>query len=115
MPEPRTFDDQSAIFGPEMVDTWSGAIIYQWIEVINNYGLIEYGPASGGAAGYPRSGNPTPIQPDFDNLKSQWATLNPSGVAEAAYKPSLTPPPCPPYTKGMWEVKGDVPLPTLGA
>jgi len=41
---PRTFSDQSAIFGPEMVDTWSGAIIYEWIQETNNYGLISYGP-----------------------------------------------------------------------
>lgn len=31
--KPRTFEDQSAILGPEMMNTWSGAIIYEWIEV----------------------------------------------------------------------------------
>lgn len=28
-----------------MVDTWSGSIIYEWIQETNNYGLIQYGPA----------------------------------------------------------------------
>jgi 1,3-beta-glucanosyltransferase GAS1 len=44
---PRTFDDQAAIFGPDMVNTWSGAIIYEWIQELNQYGLIEYGPSLG--------------------------------------------------------------------
>lgn len=41
---PRTFTDQAAIFGPDMADTWSGAIIYEWIQETNAYGLIQYGP-----------------------------------------------------------------------
>ena len=40
---PRTFNDQAAIFGPEMVGTWSGAIIYEWIQEMNGYGLVSYG------------------------------------------------------------------------
>ena len=120
----RYFSDQSVLFSPLMANTWSGAIIYQWIEVDNNFGLVSMG---GGAAakgapsgssivdGYTRYGNPTPISPDFDNLRRQWATANPPGVAEAAYRPSLTPPPCPGYTKGKWEINGNVPLPTIGA
>jgi len=32
VPEPRTFEDQAAIFGP-MSGTWSGSIIYEWIQV----------------------------------------------------------------------------------
>lgn len=27
-----------------MVDVWSGAIIYEWIQELNDYGLINYGP-----------------------------------------------------------------------
>lgn len=34
------------MFG-QMADAWSGAIIYEWIEETNNYGLIEYGPPTG--------------------------------------------------------------------
>lgn len=41
---PRTFDDQVAIFTPPMVDLWSGAIIYEWIQETNQYGLVSYGP-----------------------------------------------------------------------
>lgn len=72
-PAPRTFDDQSAIFGSDMDGTWSGAIIYEWIQEVssstyspfrsllshciiltlpqeNNYGLISYGPSATGDA-----------------------------------------------------------------
>lgn len=44
---PRDFADQTAIFGPNMSSTWSGAILYEWIQELNNYGLISYGPFAG--------------------------------------------------------------------
>lgn len=122
------------------MDTWSGAIIYEWIEVRlplperwslrlthrriqeqNDYGLVSYGPPAGDGAtgvnvvdGFTRAGTPTPVNPDFDNLKRQWATLAPSGVSAAAYSPSLSPPACPRSTAGLWNIDGDVPLPTVG-
>ena len=42
-PPPRLFTDQASIFGQNMSNTWSGAIIYEWIEEANKYGLISYG------------------------------------------------------------------------
>ncbi|KAF9893133.1 hypothetical protein FE257_012544 [Aspergillus nanangensis] len=122
---PRTFDDQAAIFGPEMSDTWSGSIIYEWIEETNNYGLINYGPRQPDAPptntliqdGFPREGTPTSIAPDFDNLKAQWATLTPSGVALSDYVKSastVSPAACPASTAGGWVVDPNAPLPTLG-
>jgi hypothetical protein len=119
--KPRTFEDQSAILGPDMDSLWSGAIIYEWIEEANNYGLISYGNpvaatvvATGIAGGFSRSGTPTPVAPDFTNLQSQWKALSPTGVASSAYTPSLAPPACPTSTAGSWLVNGDVPLPSLG-
>lgn len=103
---PRTFDDQAAIFGPDMVGTWSGSIIYEWVQETNDYGLVNY------PNGQIYSGAPTPIQPDYDNLSGQWKTLTPSGVALATYTPSNSPPACPSATLG-WQVNGNVPLPTL--
>ncbi|ORY14037.1 Glucanosyltransferase-domain-containing protein [Clohesyomyces aquaticus] len=118
-PKPRNFDDQQAIFG-EMSTVWSGAIIYEWIEEANGYGIIQYGekvdPAAEGAPpdGYSRSGTPTPISPDFPNLSKHWKTLNPTGVKASEYSPTLTPPPCPAFTSNVWVVNGGVALPTLG-
>ena len=120
-PAPRTFDDQAAILGPDMADTWSGAIIYEWIQETNDYGLVSYGPTAaptatdgGVVAGYTRTGTPQPVSPDFDNLSKHWATLSPSGVSLSAYSASPTPISCPAYTSGLWEVSGDAPLPTIG-
>lgn len=116
---PRTFTDQSAIFGPQMSQYWSGAVIYEWIQETNNYGLVSYGakvdPGSAGAPpdGFPRSGNPNPISPDFNNLKSQWAQVSPSAVKMASYNPTNSPPPCPARTPGVWEVDPNAQLPTL--
>lgn len=63
--------------------------------------------------GFVVAGTPTPISPDFENLKSQWATLSPTGVKASAYNPSLSAPPCPSFTSGAWSVNADVALPTL--
>jgi len=119
--KPRDFQDQTAIFGPDMNELWSGAIIYEWIEEANNYGLISYGPnvsatvvASDIAGGFSRMGTPTPVAPDFSNLQKQWATLTPTGVAMSAYTPDVTPPACPASTAGAWLVDGNVVLPSVG-
>jgi hypothetical protein len=119
---PRTFEDQTAIFGSAMNNLWSGAIIYEWIEEANNYGLISYGPnvsatvvASDIVGGYSIMGTPTPVAPDFSNLQKQWATLTPTGVASSDYNTaSITPPACPSSTAGGWLVDGDVKLPSVG-
>lgn len=117
---PRNFDDQTALLGPEM-DSWSGAIVYEWIQEQNDYGLISYGPpadptatAANVVAGFTRAGTPTPINPDFENLSNHWKTLNPTGVSMDAYTPSNSAPPCPSFTEGFWAVSANAALPTVG-
>lgn len=119
--QPRTFEDQTAIFGPEMAPYWSGAIIYEWIQEANHYGLITYGTITDAAVSIPvtakvtRSGTPRPVSPDFENLKKVWRAASASSVESAGYNPQLTPPPCPAFTAGEWEINGNVKLPTVGA
>jgi hypothetical protein len=116
---PRDFKDQEALFG-EMADVWSGSIIYEWIEEQNNYGLISYGPKVDPSSpnappdGFPRSGKPTPIEPDFPNLSAVWKTLNPTGVKASDYHPTHTSISCPAFTQGAWEVVPTSALPSLG-
>lgn len=105
-----------------MDQAWSGAIVYEWIQEANDYGLISYAPKTNtdnptALDGYVRSGTPTPISPDYPNLKSQWATLSPTGVALSAYSASassLTPIACPSSTVNGWIVDPTVSLPSLG-
>ena len=136
-PRPRLFADQAAILGKEMLDTWSGTIVYEWIEETNNYGLINYGRFSlapklsllmnvagpkvdpkvstDALEGFQRSGTPTPISPDFFNLQKQWKTLAPTGIKLSDYSATKLPAPaCPTPTVSGWDVDGDVPLPSLG-
>lgn len=123
-PKPRTFDDQTAILGPEMDSTWSGAIIYEWIEETNDFGLISYGPtvavtATGSniAGGFTRGGTPLPVTPDFSNLQAAWATLTPAGTPSSLYTASegVTTPECPASTASGWLVDGNVALPARDA
>lgn len=115
---PRLFGDQDAIFGKEMINDISGALIYEWIEETNNYGLVTYGKADSGPdveEGFVRKGTPTPVVPDFENLKSKWATIKPTGVKKADYTPKPSTRPCPSSTDGgWWQVPGNVKLPTIG-
>lgn len=45
---------------------------------------------------------PTPVQPNFDNLKEKWSSLKPSVVVRGSYKPTAQRPPCPQYQSGLW-------------
>lgn len=113
---PRTWADMASILGPDMDSQWSGAMAYEWIQEDNDYGIIEYGVPQGDTFG--RSGTPTPIVPDFTNLQSQWATLNPTGVKLSDYSASLaaiSTPACPGSTAGAWELDGNPALPVVGA
>lgn len=122
VPGPRLFDDQDAIFSKPMLDDWSGAIVYEWIEEENHYGLINYGPPadktivnSDVEGGFTRRGTPTPISPDFNNLKTKWASIKPTGVKKADYKPNPSTRDCPASTQGgWWQVDGNVRLPNVG-
>ncbi|OAX80646.1 hypothetical protein ACJ72_05017 [Emergomyces africanus] len=121
---PRDFDDLNAILGPEMTGLWSGAMVYEWIQELNNYGLITYGKVSDGDTsdpsaldGFSRSGTPTPVNPDFTNLKSRFATLSPTGVALSDYSREalkVTAPHCPSSTPIAWAVDPSADLPSLG-
>ncbi|KAL7812552.1 glycoside hydrolase family 72 protein [Trichoderma gracile] len=121
VPGPRQFDDQDAIFGPDMVNDWSGAIIYEWIQEENGYGIITYAPAGQAPGpnvegGFLRKGTPTPKLPDFTALKSKWATNTPTGVSRDDYNADdVSTRACPSSTAGgWWQVDGDATLPTLG-
>ncbi|CAD6447133.1 902370c0-4472-425c-b9a0-dc13c71d614c [Sclerotinia trifoliorum] len=108
VPRPRTFGDQLVIFGPEMSGTWSGAIIYEWVNEGNDYGVVDYKNTEYG-------GPPIPMDPEFTTLRNIWKSATPNEVKKSDYNPNKPTLACPPSVEGAWKVNGDEPLPTLGA
>src|SRR4051794_2393718 len=82
---PRIWSEMTAIFGPQMTPTLSGAIAYEWVQEANNYGIIQYPDTTIQDGVTVPIGSPVPMQPEFDNLKSVWATVSPSKAQLAAY------------------------------
>lgn len=99
-----------AIYGPNMTGVLSGAIVYEWTQEVNNYGLITY-PGSAIQNNIPvPAGSPVPIQPDFNNLRSQWLVASPVGTSAAAYTPQVVTVTCPALVSG-WTIDGSAALP----
>ncbi|KAK6543647.1 hypothetical protein TWF694_000390 [Orbilia ellipsospora] len=115
---PRLFQDMSAVYGPDMSDWWSGSIVYEWINEANKFGLVTYGNVSNPATAvggdpYARSGTPTPVSPDFNNLKTAWASVSPTSLAMTAYTPTNTNVNCP-VSASAWTIDPSATLPTIG-
>lgn len=108
---PRTFSDMQAIYGPEMTSIMSGTIVYEWTQETNDYGIIQYPDTAIQDGVTVPVGIPAPLQPEFNNLKSAWANVSPTIVAEADYKPDMTVMPCPAITEGVWTIEGNETLP----
>jgi len=100
----------TAIFGPQMTPTLSGAIAYEWVQEANNYGIIQYSDTTIQDGVTVPIGSPIPMQPEFDNLKSVWAAVSPSSTALSAYTPPTTTMVCPATTVG-WSIDPSAALP----
>lgn len=101
----------AAIYGPEMSPVLSGTFVYEWIQEANDYGIIEY-PSMTLQDGLNVSvGSPVPLQPEFGNLQSQWASATPVSVSLNAYTPTNSAPECPPTTAGIWDISGNLAIP----
>ncbi|KAG0080447.1 1,3-beta-glucanosyltransferase gas1 [Linnemannia elongata] len=88
---PRTFPEVKSIFGPDMTDTWSGGIVYEWSQEDNNYGLVQV-----------KNDNTVSLLPDYTNLKTVLSPLRPAGVKMDAFKESRPISTCPAITS-TWE------------
>ncbi|KAJ5811465.1 hypothetical protein N7474_007766 [Penicillium riverlandense] len=102
LPSPRKFTDQPVIFGPEMEDEWSGAIIYEWGQDSNSYGLVSY-PSQTGSLPL----TPSPLS-DYSYLKSQWASVTTNTNA-----PSTFSTPACPTSQQYWTIGANAALPTI--
>jgi len=95
---------------------FSGSIIYEWTQEVNQYGLVTYRDVPTGTAFVVPA--PTPLGQEFTLLKSQWATLTPDGSATTWTYPGdmRTAMACPSSTAGssQWNLDPSAALPTLG-
>lgn len=64
---PRGFTEVQAIYSEEMTDVWSGGIVYMYFQEANDYGLVSID-----------SSGDVKTLTDFNNLKSQLASISPS-------------------------------------
>ncbi|MCJ1336794.1 hypothetical protein MMC09_002072 [Bachmanniomyces sp. S44760] len=101
----RAFQDQSAILGPQMNDIWSGAIVYEWPQEKNSYGIVSYT-----SSGPPYKGTPEPISPD---KLPYWDTLTPTGTPSSEYTSTYPQVACPTSSSGFWSVDAAATLPTI--
>ncbi|KAL8904329.1 MAG: hypothetical protein Q9207_003340 [Kuettlingeria erythrocarpa] len=112
----REFGDQEAILGPQMIDRWSGAVLYEWREHSNSYGIVSYefktSAISFTGTGTRPAYKPTPISPDFQSLQSHWNTLTPTGTPSSDYTPTYTKKSCP-TSDDSWSVAAAAQLPTI--
>ncbi|EGW34634.1 uncharacterized protein SPAPADRAFT_57685 [Spathaspora passalidarum NRRL Y-27907] len=95
---PRKFQEVATIYGDQMTDVWSGAIVYMYFQEENDYGLVSIDG----------SGKVSTLQ-DYNNYKSQILQVSPSGVKAAdESSSSLSPTSCPTNTDN-WEASTELP------
>lgn len=100
----RDFSDVGTMLGTVFPATFSGAIVYEWEEEANDYGIVNYTRSDG-------KGYPTTLS-DYNALKTVLANVSPVGTSISAYTPSNTPPACP-TSNSDWPLKDGDSLPTI--
>jgi len=94
--QPRSFSDVPVIYGPQMDDVWSGAIVYEYFEEANSYGLVTV------------SGNSISTLGDYGRFESVITKATPTGVNAASYTPSNSPQACP-TQNSIWAAASQLP------
>ncbi|KAK6543633.1 Glycolipid anchored surface protein 4 precursor [Orbilia ellipsospora] len=62
---PRTFGDADAIYSSQMNDVFSGGIVYEYNQEVNNFGLVDVDPKTGNAK----------ILPDYVTLREVYSKV----------------------------------------
>jgi hypothetical protein len=94
-----------------MTSVLSGAIVYEWTQEANDYGIIQYPYTTIQNNVVVPVGVPIPMQPEFNNLQSVWAVCSPQGTPLAQYTPVTETFACPTET-GAWTIDAEAVLPT---
>lgn len=84
---PRQFTEVQALYGDNMTDVWSGGIVYMYFEETNNYGLVSI------------DGSSVSTLSDFNNYKSEIASISPSSANTASFTATVANISCPTNNK----------------
>jgi 1,3-beta-glucanosyltransferase GAS3 len=84
--KPRVFSEIQAIYGPDMSQALSGALVYEYSQEANDYGLVSI-----------NSNGTVSLLIDFENLRSQYSKLDFGSItAHNSSQTSITAPVCDP-------------------
>lgn len=102
--QPRLFQEVGTIYSSQMTDVWSGGIVYMYFEEENNFGLVSI------------DGDSVSTLSDFNNYKSQIASISPSlaSVSSGAPTGSGSGPSCPTSTSNWLAATALPPTPDKG-
>jgi len=95
----RPFTEIAAMYGDQMTDVLSGGFVYEWHQEENNYGLVQL-----------VSSTEVTLLPDFNNLKQQYAAINPKIANYDTYTPAPADLSNCPAVSSTWQAKSS-PLP----
>jgi 1,3-beta-glucanosyltransferase GAS1 len=94
---PREFTEVQAIYSDEMTGVWSGGIVYEYFQEVNDYGLVT------------QSGSTVSPLPDYTALSKQLNNINPTRTNSASYTPTNSPPSCPSTSTSVWMAATSLP------
>lgn len=97
---PRTFPEVKSLYSTEMSSVYSGGLVYEYSNAVNNFGLVDI-----------QEGSVTERE-DYPYFKKALAGApNPTGDAGASTSRSIAQ--CPNFEAGTWNVSPDQPLPVM--
>jgi len=98
-PKPRLFNEVLAIYSSPMTNVLSGGLVYEYVEEVNNYGLVQV----------VNSTYAYPLNPEFNTFKSQVAKINPTRLSMDTYSQNLPQQACPAVTSAWQSASSPLP------
>ncbi|KFY90625.1 hypothetical protein V500_05089 [Pseudogymnoascus sp. VKM F-4518 (FW-2643)] len=89
---PRVFNEVAALYGTDMSKVFSGGIVYEYFQEVNDYGLVSL------------SGTTVTKLKDYDNFSTKIHAVSPSSVNSASYSPTNTANQACPTVNDDWKV-----------
>lgn len=96
--QPRTFTSVQAIYSDEMTEVWSGGIVYEWFEEVNNYGLVSAIDSTS-----------VSTMVDFNYFKSEISMVSPSLLTASDFTPTATTAQSCPTENSYWSAATKLP------